>query len=214
MQTLALTNDETEFWDRIAPKYAKKPIADPAAYERKLARVGELLGEADRVLEIGCGTGGTALRLAAGVSHITATDVSRGMIEIARSKLGPETPDNVTFRQADAADLAVGRPFDAICAFSLLHLVDDVPHVLDRVRAQLKPGGLFISKTVCVKDGSFLIRPFIVLLRMLGIAPKVGFLDADGLARQLRIAGFEIEELTYFGSNRMNPFIVARRTGG
>ena len=70
----------TYFWDRHAAKYAEKPIADPTAYEEKLARVRSLLRATDHVLEIGCGTGSTALRLAPGVAKITATDVSSGMI--------------------------------------------------------------------------------------------------------------------------------------
>ena len=204
---------DAAFWDKIAPKYARKPISNPAAYEQKLARLADLLNEGDRVLEVGCGTGGTALSLAQNVAHVVATDVSQGMIEIARGKLGPGAPQNVTFQQADATDLIDGRAFDAVCAFSLLHLVDDLPLVLERVRSQLKPGGLFISKTVCLKEGSFLIRPFIGVLRVLGIAPKVAFLSADDVARRLRMAGFQIEDVSYFGSNQMNPFIVARRPG-
>ena len=52
------------FWDKIAQKYATKRVADPAAYEAKLTRVRALLRAEDRVLEIGCGTGSTALTLA------------------------------------------------------------------------------------------------------------------------------------------------------
>lgn len=199
------------FWDRHAPKYAKKPIADPTAYEEKLSRVRSLLRVTDHVLEIGCGTGGTALRLAPGIAQITATDVSGGMIRIAQSKLGSDAPANVQFRQADAADMVSGYPFDAICAFSLLHLVTDVPVVLDRVRQQLKPGGLFISKTVCLKDRSRLIRTMVRTLTAVGLAPHVTALSRNDLIDHLLHAGFEIEQATYFGELRMSPFVVARR---
>ena len=64
------------FWDRHAPKYAKKPIADVTAYEEKLRCVTSLLKPTDRVLEIGCGTGGTARKIAPVVAHVTATDLS------------------------------------------------------------------------------------------------------------------------------------------
>ena len=76
MHTAISYNDAAPFWDKIAPRYAKKPVADPAAYEEKLARVRALLRAEDRVLEIGCGTGSTALRLASRVAEITATDIS------------------------------------------------------------------------------------------------------------------------------------------
>ena len=211
MQTTTFNTDEAQFWDSIAPKYARKPVGDPVAYEAKLTRVHSLLNASDRVLEIGCGTGSTALQLAPGVAHITATDISRGMIDIARSKLGRDAPSNVSFRQADAADWIDGHPFDAICAFSLLHLVEDVPGVVDSVRAQLKPGGLFISKTECLKHRSVAMRALVAALTAIGIAPRVIPLSESDLHRALRAAGFEIEQSTYLGRKRTNPFIVARR---
>lgn len=199
------------FWDRHSAKYAKKPITDPTAHEEKLSRVRSLLRATDHVLEIGCGTGGTALRLAPGVAQITATDVSGGMIRIAQSKLGSDAPANVAFRQADAADQVDGHPFDAICAFSLLHLVKDVPAALQILLQQLKPGGLFISKTVCLKDRSRLIRTMVRTLTAVGLAPHVTALSRNDLFDHLLDAGFEIEQATYFGELRMSPFIVARR---
>ena len=105
-----------------------------------------------------------------------------------------------------------GHPFDAICAFSLLHLIEDVPNVLDRVREQLKPGGLFMSKTECLKNRSVMVRALVPVLTAMGIAPRVTFLSAGDLRRLLRAAGFEIEQTAYFGAKRTNPFIVARRT--
>ena len=212
MQTTVSHHYPLSFWDRIAPKYSRKSIGNPAAYEQKLSLVRALLRATDRVLEIGCGTGSTALRLAPGVAHITATDASRGMIEIAQSKLGPDAPSNVTFHQNHAADLVEDRPFDAICAFSLLHLVKDVPHVLDRVREQLKPGGLFISKTECLKDRTVLLRAMVPGLVAMGLAPRVTFLSPYDLILHLRAAGFKIEQTAYFGTNRTSIFIVARRT--
>ena len=136
------------FWDRIAPKYARKPVDDPDAYEKKLVLAASLLQRDDRVLEIGCGTGTTALRLAPNVAHYTATDGSRAMIGIADAKLGADAPANVTFHHADAADQTAGAPFDAIFAFSLLHLVEDVPTVLAAVVRTVETG-----RSVPVQDG-------------------------------------------------------------
>ena len=204
-------NSSAPFWDKIAPKYAQKPISDPASYDEKLARVRGLLRPQDRILEIGCGTGGTALRLAENVSHVTATDISSGMIKIARSKIEQDGRANVSFQQADAAARIGNSPYDAICAFSLLHLVDDLPQVLGSVYQQLQPGGLFLSKTVCLKDGPYPIRLFVRALTAVGIAPRVTALSRAELIRQMKCAGFEIESASHFGKQRTNPFIVARR---
>ena len=62
-QTVALSK-ETQFWDRIAPRYAKSPVRDQAAYEHTLDRVAHYLRPEHQVLELGCGTGTTAVHLA------------------------------------------------------------------------------------------------------------------------------------------------------
>jgi ubiquinone/menaquinone biosynthesis C-methylase UbiE len=198
------------FWDRIAPKYARKPVDDPDAYEEKLALAALLLKPGDRVLEIGCGTGTTALRLAPNVAHYTATDGSSAMIGIADAKLGADAPANVTFHQADAAEQIAGAPFDAVCAFSLLHLVEDIPAVLAAVGAHLKPGGLFLSKTVCTKAAAWPIRAMIPALTAPRIAPRVTPLSEADLVRYLEDAGFTIERTLHLGSRRMSPIVVAR----
>ena len=56
-----------KFWDGIAEKYAKRPISDMAAYEYTLGRTRSYLKPEDQVLELGCGTGSTALLLAGDV---------------------------------------------------------------------------------------------------------------------------------------------------
>ncbi|MCK0166750.1 class I SAM-dependent methyltransferase [Jannaschia sp. S6380] len=197
------------FWDRIAPKYARKPVDDPNAYEEKLALAASLLKPGDRVLEIGCGTGTTALRLAPNAAHYTATDGSSAMIGIANAKLGADAPANVAFFHADAAESVAGAPFNAIFAFSLLHLVEDVPGVLAAVVAQLKPDGLFLSKTVCTKAAAWPIRAMIPALTALRIAPRVTPLSEADLVRYLEDAGFTIERTSHLGSRRMSPIFVA-----
>ncbi len=61
------TQNDAKFWDRAAPKYAASKIADTGGYERSLERMRALLNPDFTVLELGCGTGSTALRLAGGV---------------------------------------------------------------------------------------------------------------------------------------------------
>jgi ubiquinone/menaquinone biosynthesis C-methylase UbiE len=199
------------FWDRHAPKYAKKPIADVTAYEEKLRCVTELLRPTDRALEIGCGTGGTARKVAPVVAHVTATDLSAEMIRIARSRSGGDAAGTPEFLQAEAAQDIPGQPFEVICAFSLLHLVDDIPTVLDATFRQMKPGGHFISKTVCLKDAPRWMRAMVRALMAVRIAPNVIILGRAELTRHLIRAGFEIEQTRYFGKNRLSPFIVARK---
>lgn len=199
------------FWDRHAPKYAKKPIADVTAYEEKLRCVRALLRPTDRVLEIGCGTGGTAIKIAPFVAHVTATDLSAEMIRICRTRSGGDAAGRPEFFQAEAAQDIPGQPFDVICAFSVLHLVDDIPTVLDAAFRQVKPGGHFVSKTVCLKDAPLWMRAMVRVLMAVRIAPNVIILSRAELTRHLIRAGFEVDQTRYFGKNRMSPFIVARK---
>ncbi len=45
------------FWDRIAKRYARTPVADEAAYQRKLKITRGYLRPDMEVMEFGCGTG-------------------------------------------------------------------------------------------------------------------------------------------------------------
>ena len=74
------------FWNRVAARYAARPLKNVTAYEAMLADVASRLKDTDAVLEIGCGTGGTAIRLSAGVAQWTATDFSAEMVKIAKAK--------------------------------------------------------------------------------------------------------------------------------
>jgi ubiquinone/menaquinone biosynthesis C-methylase UbiE len=51
----------TQFWNKIAEKYSQQPIADEAAYQKKLAVTRDYFRPDMEVLEIGCGTGSTAI---------------------------------------------------------------------------------------------------------------------------------------------------------
>lgn len=206
-----MSHSSEVFWDRYAPKYAAKPIANPSAYEAKLSHVRTLLAPTDHVLEVGCGTGGTALKLATSCAHITGSDISEKMIGYARSKKGRMVARNVRFVHAVADRSIHGAPFDTVLAFSLLHLLPDLPATLRSIRDQLKPNGLFISKTVCLKERNIGIRVMIRALRALRIAPDVKLLSQIELMNRIEQAGFEIVETRYFGDQSCDPFIVARR---
>ncbi len=201
------------FWDRHAPKYVAKPIADQPSYEAKLNHVRSLFQPADKVLEIGCGSGNTALQLATACAHVTASDLSSRMIECARSRMRNTSTRNVRFVHADANRTLADGPFDTILAFSLLHLVPDVLDTLGAIHAQLKPGGLFISKTVCIAERNIGIRSLVRLMSVAPITPDVNLLSQSELRHMIQQAGFEVIETRYFGDQSLDPFIVARRHG-
>ena len=198
------------FWDKIAPKYANQPIEDVPAYEATLDRTRSFLHQNDRILEIGCGTGSTALLLSPSVQHVTATDISPRMIAIAQGKLA-DGPDNVSFMQATALSPLAGAPYDAICAFNILHLLENLPKAVAHLKSSVKPGGFVISKTPCLGQMNIGLRVLVRLMQLVGKAPYVNIFTIDELETAFRKAGFDLVETGHFTTRTNNRFIVARR---
>lgn len=204
-----------KFWDRLAPRYAKSPIKNMDSYNYTLNRTRSYLGENDQVLEIGAGTGTTALDLAGNVKHITATDISPAMIEIGREKAWNQGIANVEFVATPATAPDLNGPYDAVLAHNILHLVDDLPAVLGRANAVLKPGGLFISKTFCKPTS---LSPFFLLMRVVlpvmqlfGKAPFVALLTEAELIEAMEAKGFDVIETDTGPNGEMRKYIVARK---
>lgn len=208
------TRADIKFWNRVARKYATDPIKDLAGYERTVARTRQFLSGSVTVLEIGCGTGTTALKLASSVSHILATDVSAEMIAIAQEKAAEELNTNITFKVAPTSgDLGTGTLYDAVLAFNVLHLISNRAAALADASRILKPGGLFISKTPCLSEMNPLLRVAVPIARWLGKAPNVSFFDATTLETEIARAGFTIIERARHGSGRKDAriFLVAQK---
>jgi 2-polyprenyl-3-methyl-5-hydroxy-6-metoxy-1,4-benzoquinol methylase len=110
---------------------------DHNAYYHRLL-LAQLPQRRDRVLDLGCGAGSFATRLARRVEHVDAVDRSAAMIELARQR----TPDNVTCIRADVlTDPLPAGAYDAIFSISALHHMP-LPDALLRFAALLRPGGV------------------------------------------------------------------------
>jgi len=203
------------FWDRNALKYAAHPIADVAGYEATLRRVRDLLSADQDVLEIGCGTGTTALRLAPLTRRLLATDASASMIEIARQKLAAEPTPRLSFAVADAESPSRGpSECGVVLAFNLWHLVTGLDRVLQCAAQVLRPGGLLISKTPCISEMNPLIRYLALpLMQGLGKAPSVLRFDAADLQSAISRQGMDIVSVERHGTRGKDfrVFIVARK---
>ena len=200
------------FWTKAAPGYARKPLKDPGANEALLVRVSEPIPDGARVLEIGCGTGLNALKLARMNPSwsILATDYSAGMIEVANERIVDGSPSNLSFSCGDALEATSNQAgLNAVLAFSVIHLVVDLEPLLKSIHANLEPGGLFAMVTPCLGDMAWYIRPLVRAGAALRLIPPVALLNRTGLIDSLERAGFEIVTPPEVGVDA--PLFVARK---
>jgi 2-polyprenyl-3-methyl-5-hydroxy-6-metoxy-1,4-benzoquinol methylase len=202
---------DARFWNRFARRYARMKVPDEASYRHKLDRTRAYLTPQARVFEFGCGTGTTALHHAPHVAHIRGVDFAPEMIAIAREKATAQGAANAEFAVGTVEDEPGAGLWDMVMAHSVLHLVPDRDGAIAKAHALLKPGGHFVSSTICLSDGLWFMRPLIPLMRLAGFAPtRVAFFTADDLRAAITRAGFEIVEDWRPGTRRA-LFLVARK---
>ena len=203
----------SRFWDKTAHRYAKSPVSDEATYQRKLAETQSLFTPDMRVLEFGCGTGTTAVHHAPLVQHIDAIDISEHMLEIGRDKASGAGVENITFTRGTLTEFnAAPASLDAVLGLNVLHLLPDRQAVIAEVARILKPGGVFVSSTVCLGH-SYLrfLKPLVPLGKLLGLMPDVYVMTEAELASEVTNAGFEIERQWHHGKDGIAVFMIARK---
>lgn len=206
----------SKFWDNAAVKYAASPIKDQQAYEYTLERTRSYLNANDHVLEIGCGTGSTAILLAPDVAQFTGTDISSEMLRIARERAAATGVKALDFQVATAAESAQdAADMTVVLGFNIFHLTENLEGILAALHQNLKPGNLLITKTPCLREPSigmmrFLFRALIPVLQFLGKAPFVQAFSFRELEAMITAAGFQIVETGSYP--KMSRYIVARRT--
>jgi 2-polyprenyl-3-methyl-5-hydroxy-6-metoxy-1,4-benzoquinol methylase len=186
---------DARFWNRMARRYARMKVPDEASYRHKLDRTQAYLTPEAHVFEFGCGTGTTALHHAPHAGHIRAVDFAPEMIAIAREKAEAQGITNATFEIAGIDDVSDEPRYDMVMAHSVLHLVPYRDAAIAQVFGMLKPGGHFVSSTICLSDGLWFMRPVLPLMRLARLAPRrVAFFTSADLRAAIANAGFEIVE--------------------
>jgi len=205
-------DQSTKFWDKIAQRYSKQPIADEATYQKKLKVTREYFQPDMEVLEFGCGTGSTAITHAPYVKHIHAIDISSKMIEIAQAKADAKNVKNVTFERSTIDEFSISdQTLDAVLGLSILHLLENKEEVIAKVHRMLKPGGIFVTSTACIGDTMMRFLKLIVPIgKFLGLMPQVMVFTTKELEYSFTDAGFQIDYQWQPGKGKA-VFIVAKK---
>jgi ubiquinone/menaquinone biosynthesis C-methylase UbiE len=205
---------DAKFWNRVAEGYSKRPIDDEESYQKKLQITREYFTPDSRVLEFGCGTGGTALLYAPLVQHIHGIDFSSKMIEIAKEQATAHNVENVDFETMGIDALsAPDESYDIVLGLNVLHLLSNKDEVVSKVHGLLKPGGYFVSSSACIGDmggvTASIIRCIGYVGNFFGLLPTVNAFTAKELKASMTNAGFEIER--EFHPPGACSFLVAKK---
>lgn len=205
-----------KIWSRFADNYSKSPIKDQESYQKKLDITREYLTPQSKVLEFGCGTGGTAIIHAPYVKNILAIDLSSRMIEIAKEKAEAARVKNVKYEctgiDSFTPEQEASPSFDVILGLSVLHLLPNKDEIIQKVHQNLKPGGYFISSTACTGDFGRIFGWIISPFSWLGVIPTINLSTKQELLKSMKESGFQIEQ-EFQSDNSMAVFLVAKKIG-
>ncbi len=140
----------------VAAAYAVSPVHQSGPDLEALVREAGLTGS-EEALDLGCGAGHAALRIAPLVRRVVAFDLTQEMLDVAASLAAAKGLTNVEFRRGDVTALPFADgSFDVVTSrYSAHHYPDPARAVREAARV-LRPGGRFLLvDTVAPEDPAF-----------------------------------------------------------
>ncbi len=135
------------FYDGLAATYDEEQFCSNVSISRRTelrlfnARLPEFFQGADRVLEIGAGTGIFTTTIARNCREVEALDISGKMLTLLDDKCRTEGITNIRTRVGDVETLDLEGPYDVVCAFSALEYLTGLPAFLRRLAPHVREGG-------------------------------------------------------------------------
>jgi ubiquinone/menaquinone biosynthesis C-methylase UbiE len=193
-----------EHYDRLAPAYDSRwPDYIGASVRETLRRLD--LRASDRLLDIGCGTGVLLerVRRERPVALLAGIDISAGMIEMARRRLGPAARLTV----ADVQRMPFGTSsFDVVVSTSSFHYWPSPSAGLAEVRRILRPGGRLVITDWC--SDYLACRLYDLLLRLVDRAHRRAYSSRECI-QLLSGSGYRLEKLDRYRITRLWGLMTA-----
>lgn len=132
-----------EGFSRTAADYDDAVRFNVAGAARLIASIPA--GDYAEVLDVGCGTGFSALAMADrfGPLSVTGVDASEGMLEMFRAKLSGRTDIRATVHRADVLEMPVpDASFDAVICSMAFHWFPRKAEAMAAMARAVRPGGI------------------------------------------------------------------------
>jgi ubiquinone/menaquinone biosynthesis C-methylase UbiE len=207
-QTAAQTqrNEYVDFWnDILVPKFVrwKHVLVDGLTHHSERVFPKLAVKEGDRVVDVGCGFGDTAILLARRVGprgSVLGIDCCDEFLEFGRKDAAAEGIGNVEFVEADVQTYSFQPEFDFCFSRFGTQFFENPVFALRNMRTSLKPGGtmtMIVWRTI--DDNPWLGVPKEIVM---GFLPPPGegartcgpgpfsMADTEVVSKQLEIAGY------------------------
>jgi ubiquinone/menaquinone biosynthesis C-methylase UbiE len=199
-------NEYVDFWNEIlVPKFVrwKHVLVDGLTHHSDRVFPKLTVKEGDRVVDVGCGFGDTAILLARRVGptgSVLGIDCCERFLEFGRKDAAAEGIDNVEFLEADVQTYPFEPEFDFCFSRFGTQFFENPVFALRNMRTSLKPGGtmtMIVWRTI--DDNPWLGLPKQIVM---GFLPPPGegarscgpgpfsMADTEIVTKQLEIAGY------------------------
>lgn len=178
--------DQTWESERYATAGAFVPVLGLPVVDLLAPKPGE------RILDLGCGNGDLAEKIAAAGATVVAVDAAPDLVAASRGR-------GLDARLMDGQNLSFDREFDAVFSNAALHWMKDPDAVVAGVRRALRPGGRFVAEMGGHNNVAACVVALSAVLARRGIdAARYNpwyFPSAEAYRKKLEAAGFTVEEI-------------------
>ena len=192
-QDVKRIEQEKKYWDKLSPGYDRFIEKYWSIYQSSLLdKISNDVNVGDTVLEVACGTGIVALKVADRASKVSGIDISAPMIDEAEKKRREKSIDNVEFLVEDAYSLHFGNDaFDTVICNNALQNMKYPQKALAEIKRVIKPGGRFIGTIAGIGEAPILKMLFTIFKPFIKL-PVFHKLNLDETADIIRDSGFSI----------------------